>query len=151
MSLKRIHKEAKDMATLGESVSGISAGPINESDIYHWKGSIVGPEGTPYEGGIFYLDIKIPKEYPFKAPKVIFKTPIYHCNIRDNGEICLDILKDQWSPALNIKDLLLSLSSLLNEPNPKDPYVPEIARLYLSNKKEHDAIAKQKTLLYANK
>lgn len=151
MSLKRIQKEAKDMSNVDEAVSGISGGPANDNNIYHWKGTIVGPEGTPYEGGLFYLNIKIPKEYPFKPPNVTFTTPIYHCNITSGGAICLDLLRDQWSPALTINDLLLSLSSMLNEPNPDDPYVPEIASLYKSNRAKHDQIAREHTFQNANR
>ena len=99
---------------------------------------ITGPKDTPYESGIFHLDISFPDDYPFKPPKVIFKTPIYHCNINKKGHICLDILKSQWSPALTLSKVLLSVSSLLSDPNPNDPLVPEIANLYKKNKNKHD-------------
>merc|ERR1712137_253685 len=76
--------------------------------------------------------------YPFKPPKVGFTTKIYHCNVNSNGAICLDILKDQWSPALTINKVLLSISSLLTDANPNDPLVPDIARLYLNDRAKHD-------------
>ena len=78
------------------------------------------PAGSPYAGGIYFLDIHFPPDYPFKPPKVTFRTRIYHCNINSNGQICLDILKDQWSPALTISKVLLSICSLLTDANPSE-------------------------------
>ena len=62
----------------------------------------MGPGDSPYSGGVFFLAIHFPTDYPFKPPKVNFTTRIYHPNINSNGSICLDILRDQWSPALTI-------------------------------------------------
>lgn len=76
------------------------------------------PGFSPYSGGVFFLNIHFPSDYPFKPPKVNFTTKIYHPNINSQGAICLDILKDQWSPALTISKVLLSISSLLTDPNP---------------------------------
>ena len=83
-------------------------GPVGD-DLFHWQATIMGPEESPYTGGVFFLDIHFPADYPFKPPKVSFTTRIYHCNINSNGGICLDILKDQWSPALTISKVLLSV------------------------------------------
>ncbi len=144
---KRLQNELIDLTK--NPVSNCSAGPKN-SDLTHWQATIFGPEDTPYFGGVFELDIKFTDEYPFKPPKVYFKTPIYHCNINRQGGICLDILKDNWSPALNTSKLLLSICSLLAEPNPNDPLVSEIAELLRNNKNVHDANAREYTLKYAN-
>jgi len=73
----------------------------------------MGPPDSPYEGGVFFLDINFPQDYPFKPPNVRFTTKIYHCNVNDQGGICLDILKGEWSPALTISKVLLSICSLL--------------------------------------
>ena len=104
---------------------------------------------SPYEGGVFFLSIRFPADYPFKPPKVKFITRIYHPNINANGGICLDILKDQWSPALTISKVLLSVCSLLTDPNPDDPLVPEIARLYKTKRKQYEKTAGEWTRKYA--
>jgi len=97
----------------------------------HLIGKIKGPSGTPYEGGVYEIDIVIPKQYPFEPPKMKFNTKIWHPNISSQtGAICLDILKDQWSPALTIKTALLSLQALLCSPEPSDPQDAEVARMY---------------------
>lgn len=126
-----------------------SAGPIGE-DLYRWQGSIIGPEDSPYAGGLFDLDIDIPSTYPFDPPKIKFITRIYHPNIDNEGRICLDILKDKWSPALDIIRTLLSISSLLTEPNPRDPLMPEIAIQYETNIEEFKTTARIFTERYAN-
>uniref|UniRef100_A0A672GUE8 E2 ubiquitin-conjugating enzyme n=1 Tax=Salarias fasciatus TaxID=181472 RepID=A0A672GUE8_SALFA len=78
-----------------------SAGPVGD-DLFHWQATIMGPGDSPYQGGVFFLTIHFPTDYPFKPPKVAFTTKIYHPNINSNGSICLDILRSQWSPALTV-------------------------------------------------
>eukprot|EP00389_Voromonas_pontica_P001888 GDKH01002816.1.p1 GENE.GDKH01002816.1~~GDKH01002816.1.p1 ORF type:complete len:148 (+),score=10.58 GDKH01002816.1:41-484(+) len=146
MAHKRIAKELSDMSK--EPPANCSAGPMGD-DLFHWQATIMGPEGSPYQGGIFFLQINFPTDYPFKPPKVSFTTKIYHCNINASGAICLDILKDQWSPALTISKVLLSISSLLTDANPDDPLVPDIANLYKNDRTKHDATAREWTQKYA--
>ncbi|CAG2194659.1 UBC4 [Mytilus edulis] len=128
MATKRLNKELIDISKCPPP--GISAGPIND-DMFTWEGMITGPDKSPYAGGVFFVRIMFPSDYPFKPPKVKFTTKIYHPNINGNsGEICLDLLRSQWSPALTISKLLLCITSLLTSPNPDDPLVPEAAKLY---------------------
>ena len=129
--------------------TNIKAGPSN--NLYAWKATIAGPNGSPYEGGIFKLKINFGTEYPFKPPKVKFITKIYHCNINSSGDICLDILKNKWSSALTIPKLLLSIASLLDDPNPYDPLVPRIAKQLKENRGLHNATSKEWTKKYAKK
>ena len=125
MALKRIQKELTDFNK--DPPANCSAGPTTESDLFHWQATIMGPADSPFQGGVFFLNVHFPTDYPFKPPKITFTNRIYHPNINSNGSICLDILKDQWSPALTISKVLLSISSLLTDANPDDPLVPEIA------------------------
>ncbi|KAJ3522904.1 hypothetical protein NM208_g12667 [Fusarium decemcellulare] len=104
---------------------------------------------SPYSGGVFFLAIHFPTDYPFKPPKVNFTTRIYHPNINSNGSICLDILRDQWSPALTISKVLLSICSMLTDPNPDDPLVPEIAHVYKTDRPRYEATAREWTRKYA--
>ena len=143
----RIGQELKDLTS--NPVLNCSAGPKGDK-LTEWHATIFGPDDTPYAGGIFKLNIEFTNEYPFKPPKIYFLTPIYHCNINGRGGICLDILKEQWSPALTISKVLLSICSLLSEPNPNDPLVPEIAQEFKSNRALHDSRAREYTLQYAN-
>merc|ERR1712026_649067 len=109
----------------------------------------MGPADSPYAGGVFFLNITFPADYPFKPPKITFTTKIYHPNINANVNICLDILKSQWSPALTISKVLLSICSLITDPNPDDPLVPDIARLYKTDRKKYESMAKEWTTKYA--
>uniref|UniRef100_A0A3Q2QXA7 E2 ubiquitin-conjugating enzyme n=1 Tax=Fundulus heteroclitus TaxID=8078 RepID=A0A3Q2QXA7_FUNHE len=142
----RIQKELAEITL--DPPPNCSAGPKGDN-IYEWRSTILGPPGSVYEGGVFFLDIAFTPDYPFKPPKVTFRTRIYHCNINSQGVICLDILKDNWSPALTISKVLLSICSLLTDCNPADPLVGSIATQYLTNRAEHDRIAKQWTKRYA--
>lgn len=146
MALKRINKELNDLSK--DPPTNCSAGPVGD-DLFHWQATIMGPEDSPYSGGVFFLNIHFPSDYPFKPPKVNFTTKIYHPNINGQGAICLDILKDQWSPALTISKVLLSISSLLTDPNPDDPLVPEVAHIYKTDRARYDQTAREWSQKYA--
>lgn len=144
--LKRMLKEVETMEKCEED--NISASPIDPANMTEWHGVIIGPKDTPYEGGVFKLHISFPQEYPFKPPRVEFKTKIFHCNVHGKY-LCLDILKNQWSPALTIDKVLMSISSLLNNPNEQDPLNRDAAEKYLSCREEYNEIAREWTLKYA--
>lgn len=146
MSQGRIKAELEAITL--DPPSNCSAAPEND-DVFHWTATIIGPTGSVYEGGIFNLSIEFPPNYPFKPPKIRFITKIYHPNINMSGGICLDILKDQWSPALTISKVLISICSLLDDPNPDDPLVPEIADIYVKNRLQYDLTAREWTQYYA--
>ena len=148
MATRRIKKELEDI-NASDLSEYCKASPEKGENLYYWKGTLLPPNDTPYGGGTFHLDIHFPTDYPFKAPKITFKTKIFHPNISPEGAICLDILKSNWSPALTINKVLLSLLSLLADPNPNDPLVQEPARLYIEDKEEYEKKAREWTVLYA--
>merc|ERR1712113_349407 len=116
----------------------------------HWKGYIKGPDDSPYEGGVFAVNINIPSEYPFEPPKMKFDTKVWHPNVSSQtGAICLDILKTEWSPALTIRTALLSLQALLSTPEPDDPQDAVVAKQYKKERKKFDAQAKKWTQTHA--
>ena len=146
--ISRINKELKDI--INDPPNNCTAGPI-EDETFHWVATILGPSDSVYENGIFYLDIFFPTNYPFKPPRIIFKTKIWHPNIsHTSGAICLDILASQWSPALTISKVLISICSMLTDPNPKDPLVPEAADMYLNDRESFNEYARNWTAQYAN-
>jgi ubiquitin-conjugating enzyme E2 D/E len=118
MAAKAIQKQWKQLTNA--PVPNCSAGPCSEDDLFHWEAVIIGADDTPYAGGVFHVDIHFPDEYPLKAPKVKFTTKIYHCNVTEHGWICLDILYDNWSPAISISSLLLCIFYFLTDCNPDD-------------------------------
>ncbi|XP_036917763.1 ubiquitin-conjugating enzyme E2-17 kDa-like isoform X2 [Sturnira hondurensis] len=125
-----------------------SAGPV-ENDLFTWSGVIVGPPNSPYEGGIFSLNIHFPCEYPFHPPWVYFTTRIYHPNIDRRGNIHIGILKSQWSPTLTTSKVLLSISSMLCNPNLDDAFIPSIARMYLKDRDKYNTMVQAWTRKYA--
>lgn len=126
-ALKRITKELQELES--NPHPSFTVYPT-ENDVTFWNVYMLGPETTPYEGGIFQIYVKLPSDYPFKPPSVKFLTRIYHCNINSNGSICHAILKDQWSPALTLRKVFDCLYGLLLTPEPLDPLDPQIATEY---------------------
>ncbi|CAA21178.2 ubiquitin conjugating enzyme E2 Ubc1 [Schizosaccharomyces pombe] len=150
MSDNRSRRIAKELADVQQDKqAGIQVWTIND-DISHLKGMFRGPEGTPYEGGYFVVDIEIPIDYPFRPPKMNFDTKIYHPNVSSQtGAICLDILKDQWSPVYTMKSALISLQSLLCTPEPSNPQDAQVAQVYLQNYQQFVRTAREWTSSYA--
>ncbi|XP_010463158.1 PREDICTED: probable ubiquitin-conjugating enzyme E2 31 [Camelina sativa] len=142
-AIQRINAEHKAMA------SNTSVYSVGIDDAFKWHATIYGPQGTPYAGGIFRINIEFPEDYPFKPPKYTFGTRIYHPNINSNGSICLDILKDKWTPSLTVEKALLSISALLAAPNPDDPLVPEIGEQFKNDRFKFDQTARKWTEQYA--
>ncbi|XP_014243920.1 ubiquitin-conjugating enzyme E2 N-like [Cimex lectularius] len=143
---RRIIKETQRL--LEEPVPGIQVQP-DEFNGRYFHVAIAGPADSPFEGGSFKLELFLPEEYPMSAPKVRFVTKIFHPNIDKLGRICLDILKDKWSPALQIRTVLLSIQALLSAPNPDDPLANDVAELWKVNEAQALITAREWTIKFA--
>ena len=143
---KRIQKEIVDFNK--DPPVNCSIEPDNNNLLF-CQATILGPSDTPYEGGVFFLSIRYPLDYPFEPPICTFTTRIYHPNIDHCGNISLDILRNNWSPSLNIGKILLSISSLLTDPNPEFFLNFEVARVYNTDRSKFEATAREWTKKYA--
>ncbi|KAI8873163.1 ubiquitin-conjugating enzyme E2 N [Ramicandelaber brevisporus] len=144
---KRILKEIERLQS--DPIPDITAVP-SDSNIRHFQVSMKGPSSSPFSGGNFKLELFLPEDYPMAPPKVRFMTRIYHPNIDKLGRICLDILKDKWSPALQVRTVLLSVQALLSSPNPDDPLANDVAQHWKENESAAIETAKEWTARYAN-
>ena len=144
---KRLHKEYTDLVKNGEEfVKMFSASPkvqktlnadgsIQEDlNFQTWSIVVYGQPETPYEGRKFMVAMDFPVEYPMKPPRVKFLTRIYHPNISVEGDVCIDILKQNWTPAFGIEKIMLCLLCILDEPNGNDPLNIEAGRLFVENR-----------------
>ncbi|EDV51572.1 ubiquitin-conjugating enzyme E2 C [Drosophila erecta] len=128
---KRLHKELMNLMMANEK--GISAFPDGEN-IFKWVGTIAGPRNTVYSGQTYRLSLDFPNSYPYAAPVVKFLTSCFHPNVDLQGAICLDILKDKWSALYDVRTILLSIQSLLGEPNNESPLNAQAAMMWNDQK-----------------
>ena len=145
------NRAMKEFQDLQKNKDGSVQVKLVDNNYRHWKGRIKGPIDTCYAGGVFDVDIIIPDDYPFKPPKMKFDTKIWHPNISSvTGAICLDILKNEWTPALTIRTAFISLQALMCEPVPNDPQDAVVAKQYMSDIKLFNQTAKHWVEEYAN-
>lgn len=138
---KRLQSEL--MSLMMNSEVGVSAFPDGDN-IFQWTGTITGGGGTVYEALIFKLSLKFPTSYPYEAPQVTFITPCFHPNVDQYGNICLDILKEKWSAVYNVRTILLSIQSLLGDPNLDSPLNGHAASIWHNITEFKEALIKQK-------
>ena len=148
---KRLSIELARLSQQGGLPNGVAkVGPVDGSDppSSHWEATILGPPSSPYSSKEFILSLDFPTDYPFRPPKVWFKTEIYHANVTKEGGIS-DVslhtcLKDGWSPAVTVKQLLELVVKLLAEPPVvSDPARVELAELYLRDRAAYEREARE--------
>ena len=145
---KRLKTEALDLAQ--NPLEWGSAEPVG-GDLFKWTATVLGPETSPYKNGVFTLAIAVPTEYPFRAPEVTFQTKVYHPNVKtDSGQICADILKEQWKPTLSIRWVLEVVRTMLETPSFDSPLQPEIAAQLKDDPKLFQKTAAEWTKKYAS-
>ncbi|AWU78281.1 hypothetical protein CAS74_002904 [Pichia kudriavzevii] len=151
---KRLLRELRELNE--NPTEGIVACPISENDLFHWKCLITGPTDTPYEFGVFEATLDFPSDYPLSPPKMKFVTPILHPNVYKDGTVCISILhasgndplnyepaNERWGPLQSIEKILLSVSSMIADPNPNSPANVDAAKLWRSNRDKYDEIVRQ--------
>jgi len=139
LAAKRIQKELAAM--LDDPPSGCSLLQMGD-DLFRWKVQVQGPPDSPFEGSTFTLLVVFPKTYPFKPPKVKFETRIFHPNINQSGDICLDTLSSQWVPSISMAQVMLSITLLLSDPNPSDPINMEAARVLRNSPENYNRMVR---------
>ncbi|EDX09098.1 GD13323 [Drosophila simulans] len=146
LTMTRLRREILDFSS--DETEGCKVELVGDN-MFHWVATIPGPSETVYEGGRFRVEIVFPGNYPFHPPYLAFLTKTYHCNIAVSGRICLDILSSKWSPVLSMSKVLISIMSLLADPNPNDPMDASVADVFKGNRALHDKNARDWTKKYA--
>eukprot|EP00211_Chloroparvula_japonica_P009296 CAMPEP_0119147362 /NCGR_PEP_ID=MMETSP1310-20130426/40242_1 /TAXON_ID=464262 /ORGANISM="Genus nov. species nov., Strain RCC2339" /LENGTH=154 /DNA_ID=CAMNT_0007139329 /DNA_START=95 /DNA_END=559 /DNA_ORIENTATION=+ len=146
----RLLKELRQMEK--EPCNEIILKPKNDSDLFVWAGWIRGPPDTPFENGLFELDIQIPSRYPLQPPVIRFVTRVFHPNIHwETGEICLDLLKNAWSAVYTLENVCRSIMTLLAHPEPDSPLNCDAGNLLRSgDERGYTSLARMYTVLYTS-
>ncbi|XP_037778866.1 ubiquitin-conjugating enzyme E2-17 kDa-like [Penaeus monodon] len=148
MALKRIAKDQDELQS--HPLENLWACPNEDKDDpYIWQVTMLGPPETPYEGGIFFLDMYFSEDYPWMKPKVQFSTAVYHPNVNSRGEVCLDLLTNNWRPDFTISSVLLGLYSLMADPSPEDFLNLEIANEFRDDREKFNETARDWTKKWA--
>ncbi|KAJ3148306.1 Ubiquitin-conjugating enzyme E2 7 [Geranomyces michiganensis] len=156
-ALKRLMTEYKELTT--NPPDGIHAGPITEEDFFTWEALISGPVDTPYEGGVFEATITFPKDYPLSPPVMKFVSPMFHPNVYSDGTVCISILhppgddphqyehaSERWSPVQSVEKILLSVVSMLAEPNDESGANIEACKMWREDRARFEEIVRANTL-----
>jgi len=145
-TMRAVSKELRDLNK--DPIEGVTV-LMNEADLTDITAHIAGPSGTPYDGGSFKVKLVLSKDFPASPPRGYFLTKVFHPNVADNGEICVNTLKKDWKPNLGIKHVLLTIRCLLIYPNPESALNEEAGRLLLEAYEQFASRAKMMTEVHA--
>ena len=150
-ALRRLMTEYKQLTTNGSPDDMFTAGPVSEDNFFEWEALINGPKDTPYEGGVFLAKLEFPSDYPLNPFKMKFDPPLLHPNVYADGNVCISILhspgddpnmyelaSERWSPVQSVEKVLLSVISMLAEPNLESGANVDCCKLYRENKEEYE-------------
>ncbi|KAI5887659.1 ubiquitin-conjugating enzyme [Schizophyllum commune H4-8] len=153
---RRLMTEYKALTQNGSPDGMFTAGPVTESDFFLWEALIAGPKDTPFEGGIFTAKLTFPSDYPLSPFKMTFDPPIFHPNVYPNGEVCISILhhpgddpnmyeqaSERWSPVQSVEKVILSVVSMLAEPNLESPANVDAAKMYRTDRPAYEKIVRK--------
>jgi ubiquitin-conjugating enzyme E2 G2 len=156
-AFKRLTREYRELTV--NPPEGIVAGPVSEDNFFLWEALIMGPDGTPYEGGVFTAVLQFPFDYPLNPPKMVFKDRLWHPNVYPNGEVCISILhppgddpthyelsSERWSPVQSVEKILISVVSMLAEPNIESPANVDAAKMWRDDRKQFNEKVKQQVV-----
>ena len=148
-ALKQIQKELIELQKDPLATLGVTAGLINQNDFFHWNITMLGPQDTPYAGGLFFLTVDFPDDYPKSAPEVKFKNKIYHLNVNNSGHVCISTL-NEWKEGTTMSEVLSLIFALFYKENPKSAYDNQRANLFLNDRATFDANVREWTRKYAS-
>ncbi|ORY80957.1 ubiquitin-conjugating enzyme/RWD-like protein [Protomyces lactucae-debilis] len=153
-AVRRLMKEYQDLTT--NPPDGITAGPISEDNFYLWEALLAGPDDSPFEGGLFPAILKFPKDYPLSPPTMTFQCALFHPNIYPSGDVCISILhapgddqfgyekaSERWSPVQSVEKVLLSVMSMLAEPNDESPANIDAAKMWRDDNKQYVRVVRK--------
>ena len=149
MAIRRLRKELEEMRTYG--VTGVQDASPRDDNLFTWSAKLEGPLHSPYEGGVFRVDITFPETYPFQAPKLKFRTCIYHPSIsKASGEICSAIIEEGWKPNKSVSWVLRTVLEVLQKPSSSSPLEADVAKQFERYPNEFRRTAKEWTKMYAD-
>ena len=147
-TMKCLKKELDELKRDPIITLGVCVGEIN-NDVFHWQITMLGPQDTPYSGGLFYLTAEFPDNYPDSGPEVKFKNKMYHLNVSNNGHVCINTLSN-WRKGTTMTEVLSLIFALFYKQNPDDAYSQDMAKLFKTNRQEFDKNAREYTEKYAS-